>query len=56
MRFLTANLFRLLALALLLVMLFRPEWLMPVLAPLTKFGASPIYMQNSLPSLALSHL
>jgi len=56
MRFLAANLFRLLALTLLLVMLFRPEWLTPILAPLTKFGASPIYTQNSLPSLALSHL
>lgn len=56
MRFLAANLFRVLALALLLVMLFRPEWLTPILAPLTKFGASPIYTQNSLPSLALSHL
>ncbi len=56
MRFVAANLFRLFALALLLVMLFRPEWLTPVLAPLTKFGASPIYTQNSLPSLALSHL
>ncbi|MGN6778581.1 ABC transporter permease [Rhizobium sp.] len=56
MRFLAANLFRVLALALLLVMLLRPEWLTPVLAPLTKFGASPIYTQNSLPSLALSHL
>ncbi|ENN83971.1 Proline/glycine betaine ABC transporter, permease protein [Rhizobium freirei PRF 81] len=56
MKLLAANLFRLLALALLLVMLFKPEWLTPVLAPLTKFGASPIYTQNSLPSLALSHL
>ncbi|MGG6897564.1 MULTISPECIES: ABC transporter permease [Rhizobium] len=56
MKLLAANLFRLLALTLLLVMLFRPEWLTPVLAPLTKFGASPIYAQNSLPSLALSHL
>ena len=56
MKLLAANLFRLLALALLLVLLFRPEWLTPILAPLTKFGASPIYTQNSLPSLALSHL
>lgn len=56
MRFLAANLFRLLALALLLVLLFRPEWLTPILAPLTKFGASPIYTQNSLPALALSHM
>ncbi|WP_267553309.1 ABC transporter permease [Rhizobium rhizogenes] len=56
MRFFAANLFRLLAFALLMVMLFRPEWLTPILAPLTKFGASPIYTQNSLPSLALSHL
>ena len=56
MKLLAANLFRLLALALLLVLLFRPEWLTPILSPLTKFGASPIYTQNSLPSLALSHL
>ncbi|HEY0123684.1 MAG TPA: ABC transporter permease [Rhizobium sp.] len=56
MRFLAANLFRLLALALLLVLLLRPEWLTPVLAPLTKFGASPIYTQNSLLDLAISHM
>ncbi len=45
-----------LALALLLVLLFRPEWLIPILAPLTKFGASPIYTQNSLVGLAISHM
>ncbi|WFU09402.1 ABC transporter permease [Rhizobium sp. CB3090] len=56
MKFLTANIFRFLALALLLVLLFRPEWLMPILVPLTKFGASPIYTQNSLVGLAISHM
>ena len=56
MRFGAANLFRLAALALLLVLLFRTEWLTPLLAPLTNFGASPIYTQNSLPALAAGHL
>ncbi len=56
MRLLVANIFRLAALALLLVLLFRTEWLAPLLAPLTNFNAPPIYTQNSLALLTLSHL
>jgi osmoprotectant transport system permease protein len=56
MKLLLANLFRLAALALLLILLFRTEWLAPLLAPLTNFNAPPIYTQNSLALLTLSHL
>jgi osmoprotectant transport system permease protein len=56
MRLGAANLFRLAALALLLVLLFRTQWLTPLLAPLTNFNASPIYTENSLPALAAGHL
>jgi osmoprotectant transport system permease protein len=44
------------ALGLLLVLLFRTQWLAPLFAPLTNFNASPIYTQNSLPALAAGHL
>lgn len=56
MRLLFANFFRLAAVALLLILLFRTEWLTFLLAPLTKFNAPPIYTQNSLALLALNHL
>jgi osmoprotectant transport system permease protein len=56
MKLIFANLFRLAALALLLILLFRTQWLAPILAPLTNFNAPPIYMQNSLALLTLSHL
>lgn len=56
MRLLIANLFRLGALALLLILLFRTEWLTFLLAPLTNFNAPPIYTQNSLAVLAINHL
>lgn len=47
---------RLAALALLLVLIFKTEWLAPLLMPLTEFGAPPVYTQNSLWVLTLSHL
>lgn len=56
MKLLFANIFRLAALALLLILLFRTEWLTPLLAPLTNFNAPPIYTQNSLALLTLSHI
>ncbi|MEZ2131193.1 MULTISPECIES: ABC transporter permease [unclassified Sinorhizobium] len=52
----SANLFRLAALALLLVLLFRTEWLSFMLVPLTRNNAPAIYTQNSLASLAAGHL
>lgn len=52
----SANLFRLAALALLLILLFRTEWLSFMLVPLTHNNAPAIYTQNSLASLAASHL
>ncbi|MGO4438764.1 ABC transporter permease [Rhizobium sp. RAF56] len=55
MRF-AAYIFRLLGLALLFVLLFRTEWLTPLLKPLTNFDAPPIYTQNSLAALAAGHL
>lgn len=56
MKFLVANLFRALALVLLLILIFRTEWLSFMLVPLTNNNAPPVYMQNSLASLALGHL
>ena len=56
MKLIFANLFRLAALALLLILLFRTEWLTPALAPLTNYNAPPIYTQNSLALLTLSHI
>lgn len=51
-----ANLFRLAALALLLILLFRTEWLSFLFVPLTSNNAPAIYTQNSLASLAAGHL
>jgi len=51
-----ANLFRVVALLLLLILLFRTEWLSFLLAPLTSNNAPAVYTQNSLPHLAASHL
>ena len=56
MKFVVANLFRVAAFVLLLILLFRTEWLSFLLVPLTNNNAPPVYTQNSLPSLALSHL
>ena len=56
MKFILANLFRALALVLLLILIFRTEWLSFLLVPLTNNNAPPVYMQNSLASLALGHL
>ncbi|QWW68235.1 ABC transporter permease [Rhizobium sp. WYJ-E13] len=56
MKFIIANLFRALALVLLLILIFRTEWLSFMLVPLTNNNAPPVYMQNSLASLALGHL
>jgi osmoprotectant transport system permease protein len=56
MKFLVANLFRALALVMLLILIFRTEWLSFMLVPLTNNNAPPVYMQNSLASLALGHL
>ncbi|WP_136682171.1 ABC transporter permease [Falsirhodobacter xinxiangensis] len=47
---------RLLAGAAVLVMLLRPEWMEPLLAPLTRNGAPAIYTQSSLLGLTLLHL
>jgi osmoprotectant transport system permease protein len=56
MRLVTANLFRVAALVLLLILLFRTEWLSFLLSPLTNNNAPAVYTQNSLPSLAAGHL
>jgi hypothetical protein len=56
MKLITANLFRVAALVLLLILLFRTEWLSFLLAPLTNNNAPAVYTQNSLPSLAAGHL
>ncbi|MET0748476.1 MAG: ABC transporter permease [Rhizobium sp.] len=56
MKLLTANLFRLAALALLLILLFKTEWLTFLFVPLTNYNAPPIYTQNSLALLAANHL
>jgi osmoprotectant transport system permease protein len=55
MKLVTANLFRVAALALLLILLFRTEWLSFLLVPLTNNNAPAVYAQNSLPSLAAGH-
>jgi osmoprotectant transport system permease protein len=55
MKLVTANLFRVAALALLLILLFRTEWLSFLLVPLTNNNAPAVYVQNSLPSLAAGH-
>ncbi|PDS58569.1 ABC transporter [Rhizobium anhuiense] len=56
MKLLVANLFRLAALALLLILLFRTEWLSFLLTPLTNNNAPAVFTQNSLASLAVGHL
>jgi osmoprotectant transport system permease protein len=54
MRF--SSLLRLAALALLVAFLLMPQRFAPLFAPLTQYGAPPIYDQGNLLSLALSHL
>ncbi|WP_160006963.1 ABC transporter permease [Rhizobium sp. 18055] len=56
MKLVTANLLRVAALALLLILLFRTEWLSFLLVPLTNNNAPAVYTQSSLPSLALGHI
>lgn len=56
MKLVVANLFRFAALGLLLILLFRTDWLSFILVPLTSNNAPPVYTQNSLPSLAFGHL
>lgn len=56
MKLVTANLFRVAALALLLILLFKTEWLSFLLVPLTNNNAPAVYTQSSLPSLALGHI
>ena len=51
-----ANALRLTALALLIAFLLFPQSFAPVFAPLTQYGAPPIYDQGNLLSLALSQL
>jgi osmoprotectant transport system permease protein len=51
-----ANLLRAAALALLVSFLIAPQKFAPVFAPLTQYGAPPIYDQGNLLSLALAHL
>ncbi len=50
MKLVVANIFRVAALLLLLILLFRTEWLSFMLVPLTNNNAPPVYTQNSLPS------
>ena len=52
----SANLLRLAALALLLTFLLSPQTFAPVFAPLTRYGAPPIYDQGNLLMLALAQL
>jgi osmoprotectant transport system permease protein len=51
-----ANILRLAALALLLTFLLSPQSFAPLFAPLTRYGAPPIYDQGNLLSLALAQL
>jgi len=51
-----ANLLRAAALVLLVSFLVVPQKFAPVFAPLTQYGAPPIYDQGNLLSLALAHL
>jgi osmoprotectant transport system permease protein len=55
MRYLAATL-RLTALVVLVAFLWTPQTFAPVFAPLTQFGAPPIYDQGNLLTLALAHL
>ncbi|MGN6453986.1 MAG: ABC transporter permease, partial [Steroidobacteraceae bacterium] len=52
----SANLLRLAALALLLTFLLSPQTFAPVFAPLTRYGAPPIYDQGNRLMLALAQL
>jgi osmoprotectant transport system permease protein len=51
-----ATILRLAALALLLAFLLMPQSFAPLFAPLTQYGAPPIYDQGNLLTLALAHL
>ena len=51
-----ANLLRLAALAVLVGFLVTPQSFAPLFAPLTQYGAPPIYDQGNLLSLTLAHL
>ncbi len=51
-----ATLLRLAAFALLVSFLLAPQWFAPLFAPLTEYGAPPIYDQGNLLALALAHL
>ena len=51
-----ANLLRLAAFALLVAFLVVPQRFAPLFAPLTQYGAPPIYDQGNLLGLALAHL
>ena len=51
-----ATLLRLTAFALLVSFLVVPQWFAPLFAPLTEYGAPPIYDQGNLLTLALAHL
>jgi len=51
-----ANILRLAALTLLLAFLFAPQSFAPLFAPLTHYGAPPIYDQGNLLALALAQL
>jgi osmoprotectant transport system permease protein len=51
-----ANVLRLAALALLVTFLLVPQKFAPLFAPLTQYGAPPIYDQGNLMGLALAHL
>jgi len=52
----TATLLRLAAVLLLAAFLLTPQSFAPLFAPLTQYGAPPIYDQGNLLSLALAHL
>jgi osmoprotectant transport system permease protein len=51
-----ATVLRLAAFGLLMAFLLTPKSFAPVFAPLTEYGAPPIYTQDSLLALALAHL
>ena len=51
-----AAILRLAALVLLLAFLLMPQSFAPLFAPLTQYGAPPIYDQGNLLTLALAHL
>ncbi len=51
-----SHIIRLVVFVVLIAFIFMPEWFAPLFAPLTQFGAPPIYTQTSILSLTLSHL